>query len=123
MVQAQGGNSEWIFHPENFPKAKFSKTVLSRESGYIASVDTEGYGVASLLLGAGRNTKEDVIDFSAGIYLIAKTGDFVKQGEPIATLYSDKENGFAGAEERLLNATIISKEAPPKMPLVLDVVE
>ena len=123
MVQAQGGNSEWIFHPENFPKAKFSKTVLSRESGYIASVDTEGYGVASLLLGAGRNTKEDVIDFSAGIYLTAKTGDFVKQGEPIATLYSDKENGFAGAEERLLNATIISKEAPPKMPLVLDVVE
>ena len=86
-------------------------------------MDTEGYGVASLLLGAGRNTKEDVIDFSAGIYLTAKTGDFVKQGEPIATLYSDKENGFAGAEERLLNATIISKEAPPKMPLVLDVVE
>ncbi len=123
MVQAQGGNSEWILHPENFPKAKYSKVVLSRESGYIASVDTEGYGVASLLLGAGRNTKEDVIDFAAGIYLTAKTGDYVNVGDPIATLYSDKESGFVAAEERLLKATVISKDEPQKMPLVLDVVE
>ena len=123
MVEAQGGDPEWIFHPENFPKAKYSKVVLAKQDGYIASVDTEGYGVASLLLGAGRNTKDDVIDFSAGIYLAAKTGDFVKAGEPIATLYSDSEKGFAAAEERLLQATFLSVKAPEKIPLVLDVVE
>ena len=48
--------------PENFPKAKYSYAVKAKESGYIVGVDTESYGEASLLLGAGRNTKEDVID-------------------------------------------------------------
>ena len=75
MVKAQGGNAEWILQPELFPAAKFAREVKSCEDGYIVGVDTEGYGVASLLLGAGRNTKEDVIDFAAGIMLKAKTGD------------------------------------------------
>ena len=123
MVEAQGGNPAWILQPENFPVAKCSHTVLAKESGYIQSVDAEGYGVASLLLGAGRNTKEDVIDPTAGIYLKAKTGDFVAEGDPIAVLYSGKESGFAAAEERLLAATHISKEKPQEIPLVLAVVE
>lgn len=123
MVKAQGGNEEWILHPEKFPKAAHSRTVMARKSGYIVCVDTENYGVASLLLGAGRNTKEDVIDGSAGIYLLAKTGDFVNVGDPIAVLYSGKESGFAAAEERLLAATRIGESAPGKAPLILDVVE
>ena len=119
MVEAQGGNPAWILQPENFPVAKYSHTVLAKESGYIQSVDAEGYGVASLLLGAGRNTKEDVIDPTAGIYLKAKTGDYVKVGDPIAVLYSGKESGFAAAEERLLAATNIAEEKPQAIPLVL----
>ena len=55
--------------------------------------------------------------------LKAKTGDFVKKGDVIATLYSDKENGFDGAEARLLAATRIGKDKPMEMPLVLDVVQ
>ncbi len=85
-VSAQGGNADWILHPENFPKAKYSYVVKAEQSGYITSVNAEGYGLASLLLGAGRNTKDDEIDFSAGIYLHAKTGDFVEKGSTIATL-------------------------------------
>ena len=123
MVRAQGGDAEWILHPEKFPTAKYSKVVLATQSGYISSVDTENYGVASLLLGAGRNTKEDVIDPTAGLYLKAKTGDFVNVGDPIAVMYSDKESGFAAAEKRLLDATIITQTPPEKLPLVLDVVE
>ena len=123
MAKAQGGNPEWILQPENFPKAKYSYTVKAKESGYIVGVDTESYGVASLLLGAGRNTKEDVIDPTAGIYLLAKTGDRVEVGEPIATLYSSKESGFAAAEERLIKATRISSKKPKNEPLILDVVE
>lgn len=123
MVEAQGGEKEWIFHPENFPKAKFECAVKANEEGYITHVDTEAYGVASLLLGAGRNTKEDVIDSAAGLFLVAKTGDFVKVGDTIAYMYSEKESGFAAAEARLLQATRI-ENAPPKVaPLVLDVVE
>ena len=78
---------------------------------------------ASLLLGAGRNTKEDIIDPTAGIYLCAKTGDKVCVGDPIAILYSGSEKGFAAAEERLISATRIGKDAPKEEPLILDVVE
>lgn len=122
MVKAQGGDESWILNPEKFPQAKYSHVVTAEQSGYIVGVDTESYGVASLLLGAGRNTKEDVIDMSAGIYLQAKTGDFVKAGEPIATLYSSK-NDFVAAEARLLSATTISEKAPINQPLILDIVE
>lgn len=123
MVEAQGGDKEWILNPERFPTAKYQYTVKATKSGYITGVDTEGYGVASLLLGAGRNTKEDVIDPTAGIYLLAKTGDYVEAGTPIATLYSGRENRFAIAEERLLKATQMGAETPEEVPLILDVVE
>ena len=122
MAKAQGGDESWILHPEKFPKAKYSYTVTAEENGYIVGVDTESYGVASLLLGAGRNTKEDVIDAAAGIYLQAKTGDFVNVGDPIAILYSEKDN-FTAAKERLLAATKIAKQAPKQEPLILDIVE
>ena len=123
MVEAQGGKSEYIFQPEKFPKAKYAFTVVSETEGYITGVDTEGYGVASLLLGAGRNTKEDVIDFAAGIHLCAKTGDYVKTGDPIAVLYSEKETSFQAAKERLLRSTKIGDKQPEKQPLILSVVE
>ena len=123
MVAAQGGDKDWIFNPEKFPTAKYSQTVYAKQEGYIVGVDTESYGVASLLLGAGRNTKEDVIDPAAGIRLLAKTGDYVKVGDPIATLYSEKETGFDAAREKLLSATKIAAQKLAALPLILDVVE
>ncbi len=123
MVEAQGGNKEWIFQPEKFPKAKYSKEVLSKEEGYIVEVDAENYGVASLLLGAGRNTKEDKIAPAAGIYLHKKTGDFLRVGERIATLYAEEEYRLEGAEARLLAATKIGQRPPKAQSLILDVVE
>ena len=122
MVKAQGGNPEYIYNVELFEKAKYSYEVKANKTGYIYSVDTEGYGVASLLLGAGRNVKEDVIDFSAGIILKAKTGDFVKEGEVIATLYSNKNN-FEASAQKLLYSTVINDKAPEKRPLILGRVE
>jgi pyrimidine-nucleoside phosphorylase len=123
MVRAQGGDAECIYHPEKFPKATFSHEVKATEEGYIVGVDTENYGVASLLLGAGRNTKDDVIDPAAGIYLWKKTGDFVRKGDVIATLYAEKESCFAVAEKRLLAATRFGANAPKEEPLILDIVE
>ena len=123
MVCAQGGDPDWIMNPELFPKAKYEKTVYADREGYIARVDTEGYGIASLLLGAGRNTKEDEIDYAAGIKLCAKTGDYVKLGEPIAVLYSEREELFGASEAKLLSSTEISAEKPNMRPLILDRVE
>ena len=86
-------------------------------------VNTEGYGTASLLLGAGRNTMADKIDFSAGIKLVKKTGDKVSKGDTIAVLYTSDESRFEAAKKRLAEATIVGKDKPADEPLILDIVE
>ena len=123
MVKAQGGDAELIYHPEKFPAAPYSREVLSPADGYITSVDCEGYGTSALLLGAGRNRKEDVIDPAAGIMLHAKTGDFVKAGQPIATLYTSKAELLDAAEAKLLTSTSIGRDKPVARPLIMGVVE
>ena len=123
MGKAQGGDPTWIYHPEKFPRAPYSREVLAPADGYIVSVDCEGYGTAALLLGAGRNRKEDVIDPAAGILLRAKTGDAVKAGQPIATLYASREELLGGAEAKLLASTVIGKDKPAARPLIVGVVE
>ena len=122
MVAAQGGNADFIYHPENFAKAPYTREVKVTESGYIAAVNTEQYGLASLLLGAGRNTKEDKIDLSAGYLLKKKTGDAVKAGDTLAVLYASREDLFDAAERTLLNATTITADAPEKRPLIFEVI-
>ena len=122
MVAAQGGNAEFIYHPENFAKAPYVREIKLTESGYIAAVNTEQYGLASLLLGAGRNTKEDKIDLSAGYLLKKKTGDAVQAGDTLAVLYASREELFDAAERTLLNATTITAEAPEKRPLIFEVI-
>lgn len=123
MVKSQGGDEKCLYDTDKFSKAKFSYEVKSGKDGYIYHVDTEGYGMASLLLGAGRNTKEDKIDYSAGIILKAKTGDMVKKGNIIATLYANDEKLFASAEKKLLDSTSIESEKPAKRALVLARIE
>ena len=123
MVEAQGGDPEWIFDPSRFPKARYQKEVLSSADGYVAAVDTEGYGTAALLLGAGRSKKEDTIDFTAGIYLAKKTGDAVRRGDVIATLYASDEMLFDAAEEKLLASTYIGSKKPVERPLILDTIQ
>ena len=123
MVEAQGGNKEWILNPALFPEAAYTYAVRSERAGYITGVNTEGYGVASLLLGAGRNTMADKIDFSAGIKLVKKTGDKVEVGEVIAILYTSDESRLKASERKLLESTFIGDEKPADEPLILDIVE
>ncbi len=122
VVAAQGGNPALIENTDLFKKAAHAHAVLSPAEGYIRAVNTEAYGLASLALGAGRNTAEDAIDYSAGIILKKKTGDFVKKGEEIAVLYSDRAETFSSAEETLLAATEIGAR-PEAEPLVYAIVE
>ncbi len=122
MVAAQGGNSDFIFHPEKFQRAPYAYTVMATQDGYITAVDCAGYGTAALLLGAGRNRKEDAIDHAAGIWLCAKTGDRVTTGQPIAHLYAATPHLFPAAAERLLAATVMGQEPPLNRPLILDII-
>ena len=122
VVKAQGGNAALIENTDNFARAKYSHPVKSPKGGYIAKVDTESYGLSSLALGAGRNTAEDEIDYSAGIILRKKTGDLVEEGEEIATLYSNDKTAFARAEEILLAATELTGEKPKEEPLIYGII-
>ena len=122
MVEAQGGNKDWIYNTDLFATAKHKMDVCAPKSGYISSVDSEGYGEASLLLGAGRNTLSDNIDYAAGIVLKAKLGDYVKSGDVIATLYSDT-NSFDSAKDKFIASTVISEKAPKKRDLILGRIE
>lgn len=123
MVEAQGGNKDWILNPELFPTAKFTKEVHAERDGYIVGVNTEGYGTASLLLGAGRNTMADKIDFAAGIKLVKKTGDKVAKGDVIAVLLSDDEKRLHAAKKCFTESTFIGDKQPEHVPLILDIVE
>lgn len=123
MVKAQGGNPEWVYKTQLFPAAAHSRTVSAPRDGYIHHVDTEGYGMASLILGAGRSKKGDEIDHTAGIHLSKKTGDPVKAGEIVATLYSNRAETLSEAARKLLDSTFITDDKPEIDPLILDIVE
>lgn len=123
MVVAQGGDVSFIDNPDKFATAPHKRSVKAQKSGYIHHVDTEGYGISSLLLGAGRNTKEENIDFAAGIVLKKKTGDYVKEGEELCMMYTSDEKRFDGAVNKFYESTVILSDEPKKRPLVLDRVE
>lgn len=119
MFAAQGGDVSVLDDPDKFQKAKFSRPLLAAESGYLVRMNTEMVGNASVGLGAGRITKEDVIDFAAGIVLHKKTGDKVEAGECLATLYADQEEKLDAAEEMFRAALTFGPEPEPVPALVM----
>ncbi len=118
MVNAQGGDSAVLRDTSLFKKADVAHTIRSKSAGYIAAMNTEEIGNASVLLGAGRETKESAIDFAAGIVLHAKTGQWVETGAPLATVYTDRHGAVAPAQERFLAALKINDAPPAKRPLI-----
>lgn len=122
-ISCQGGNSAWLESPELFPKAKYSQDILSDYTGYIEKIDTEAVGIASVILGAGRETKEDSIDMSAGIILHKKTGEKINKGDVLATLYTCKEDTLSNAEAKLLSSFTFSEKAPEAQPLIYEILK
>ena len=123
MVEAQGGDSSVLRDTAKFAKAPFSQEVLAPADGYIVKMNAEECGVTSVVLGAGRETKESSIDFSAGIMIHKKYGELVKKGEKIATLYTSKQELLAPAAKKYLDAIVIGAEQPAAIPLVFARVE
>lgn len=119
MIAALGGDIRVLQDPSLFEQAAVEKVILAQQSGYISHMDTELCGMASCMLGAGRETKEDSIDYSAGILSKKKTGDYVAAGEPIAVFYTSSEALLARAEETYQKAITISADKPAEEPLVL----
>ena len=122
MVQAQGGDIRYVEHPEFFERDAFEGEVLAAEDGFLSGMDTEKIGVAAGLLGAGRETKDSVIDMSAGIYLKKKIGDIVKKGEPIASCYAGTKEKLNRGMAMFESSIRYSKEAPRIPKLIVDII-
>ena len=122
MVQTQGGDVSFIENPDKFAKAAFSDTLTAWEDGYITSMNTEGIGVAAGLLGAGRETKESEIDFSAGIQMKKKIGDAVKKGDVLAVCHAGTEEKLQQGLTYLRDCILFSSKKPEPLKLVVDIV-
>ena len=118
MVEAQGGDSNVIKDVDKFERSKYSFEVKSEYSGYINSMDTESLGIASVMLGAGRETKDSIIDFSAGIIINKKYGEYIEAGEVLATMYANDESLFEAAAKKYLEAIEIKNTRPEIKPLI-----
>jgi len=123
MVSAQGGDASLIENTEKFRKARCRKEILSPADGYISATDAEKIGSASVVLGAGRATKDDAIDYTAGIILHKKTGDKVQKGELIAELFTDEESRLVSAETMFMSGLTFSEKETERAELIYRVVE
>ena len=118
MVKAQGGDEECILDTDKLSAAPLRREVKAEKEGYIFHIDTEKCGIASVLLGAGRETKESALDYGAGIILKKKPGDRVARGEVMAVLFASKEELFHDAAEKFREAVEISEERPKTEKLI-----
>jgi pyrimidine-nucleoside phosphorylase len=121
FVEAQGGDPSVVDDPGRLPQAAVHVSVRAEKEGYVRAIDAERVGIAAMLLGAGRETKEDKIDHAVGITLHKKVGDRVRYGDPIATIHSNRERN-AESTELLLDAYEIGPEPVSPAPVVLEVI-
>ena len=124
MIKAQGGDVNYILHPELFEVAKVALPIYADKAGYVKSLDALTIGVSSMRLGGGRETLDDVIDMSAGIMLNKKVGYKVEKGELLATLYTNKsEEEYLPIAEDVKNTFVIVDEFVAHQKVILEVIE
>ncbi len=116
FIASQGGETERIFNTDKFEKTEYSEDIIATNEGYISEIKTDEIGITSLILGGGRETKEDVIDPAVGIRIRKKIGDYVTKGDCIATLYANDVDKLRTASKRIHGAYSFSanKVAAPK---------
>lgn len=106
----QGGDASIVDDLSKLPQAKYKIELPAKQSGYISKMVADEIGVASMILGAGRATKEDVIDLAVGLVLHKKVGNKVEEGESILTIYSNREH-VDDVKQKLYNNIFISDTA------------
>jgi pyrimidine-nucleoside phosphorylase len=119
MVKGQGGDVSYIENPEKFPLSKYVVEIRSEDEGYVKRIEALEIGESAMRLGAGRETYDDVIDMSAGIVLAKKVGDFVKVGDVLCVVHTNKDD-FAAILEDIRHSFKLSKEKLNPLPIVHD---
>lgn len=123
LIVAQGGKGQVVDDTSLLGFARFTYDIRASKAGYIAHMNTEDCGIASVMLGAGRIVKDGPIDMTAGIVMHKKTGDAVVAGDVLATLYANDESLFEGAEKAYVQALTIGTEASTIGETILGFVE
>jgi len=119
MARYQGADVTFLENPQKYPKAKFEEILESPCDGFVTGFNTKEVGLASVVLGAGRLHSEDEIDPTAGIISYKKIGDPVLKGEPLFTMYTNKENSLKGARHKLQQAIRIGEQPDTVPELIL----
>ena len=122
MVRCQRGDANLIFQPDGFPVSKYIQSVKSPVSGYLCHMETDMIGSVACLLGAGRERKDSRIHYAAGIVLHAKPGDYVEEGQSLASFRTDTDGLFYEAEQTFLSALAFSKEPPAPRTLIHEII-
>ncbi len=121
FIQEAGGNPNIVGDYSLLPTAASKLSLSAKNSGYVNKIEAESIGKAAMLLGAGRATKQDLIDYSVGIVLKKKIGDKVEKGEVIAEVYYNKDENLTSSQDLILKAYDISEEKPVKREIILDI--
>ncbi len=115
FIENQGGDKRVVDDYSLFPQANIVVPIKAHRSGYISRIEAEEVGVSAMILGAGRETKDDELDLAAGIILNNKVGDYVNEGDILATMYLNKEEKLESAKERFIGAySIVDEKVEPK---------
>ncbi len=122
VVAAQGGNAQALDKFELLPNATGMREITSPRSGYVTSIDAGDIGIASNMIGAGRDKKDDPIDPAVGIILEVKSGEKVDAGSVLCRVYYTKEDRVDEAADMVEDAFRISSQKPDERNLILEVV-
>jgi pyrimidine-nucleoside phosphorylase len=122
MIELQGGDPRVVDDAKRLPQAQHTMQVASANSGYLASMQCEQIGTACVILGGGRERKEDSVDPAVGIVLHKKVGDPVATGEPLATIYYNAEARAQRASKLIEQSCQITGTAPSRRPLIHKVI-
>lgn len=123
MITAQGGNADVVDDFSLFKQPKYQIEIRSEKEGFISHTDAEKIGIASVILGAGREKKGDPIDPSAGIILKKKTGDFVEKGQTLAVFHTDDSTKVKDAEKEFFDALTFSDTKPDNQKLIYKIIK
>jgi pyrimidine-nucleoside phosphorylase len=122
VIEAQGGNPQVLDRFELLPNATGVREIASPRAGYVSAIAAEDIGMASSMIGAGRNTKEDTIDPAVGVILEVKTGQKIEAGAVLCRLYYTREDNLEEAAQQIEDAFRISATPPEERELILEVV-
>ena len=122
VIEAQGGNPQVLDRFELLPNATGVREIASPRSGYVSAIAAEDIGLASSMIGAGRNTKEDSIDPAVGVILEVKVGQKVEAGAVLCRVYFTSDEHVEEASQQVEDAFRISSTPPEERELILEVV-